>query len=344
MLALRIPSQHAEAARVLIQDARILNKYHRIFNENDITEIPLLERPDPELAGTLETLGGEFIDQRDYEPRDTFRDIHKEILDAIDVPEKIKPKLPKRWEQLGHVLILKIDPELEDWLEEIAVTYAKILDVDTVLQDTGGVQGQFREPVMELIIGDNTETVHLENSIRYCLDAGKLMFSSGNVDERIRMASVCEPGETVVDMFAGIGYFTLPMAVHSEPARIIAHELNPISHKYLKMNAQLNGVAKIVEPVLGDCLEAEEGIADRIVMGYVGTIHEYLPKAMKILKDTGIIHYHETCPDRLMPDRPQERVIAAAMNAGKSVEMMEMQTIKTYSPGVVHVVVDAIIE
>ena len=76
MLALRIPSQHAEAARVLIQDARILDKYHRIFNENDITEIPLLEQPDPELAGSLKALGGEFIYVRDYAPRDTFRDIH----------------------------------------------------------------------------------------------------------------------------------------------------------------------------------------------------------------------------------------------------------------------------
>ena len=343
MMALRIPSEHAEAARVLIQNARILDKHHRIFNENDITEIPLLERPDDELAVSLEALGGEFIDDRDYVPRDTFRDIHKEILDAIDVPEEIKPKLPKRWEQLGHVLVLKIDHELEDWLEEIAITYARVLEVDTVLRDTGGIEGQYREPVMELLIGDNTETIHLENGIKYCLDAARIMFSSGNVDERIRMASMCEPNETVVDMFAGIGYFTLPMAVHSEPARIIAHEINPRSHKYLKMNSQLNGAGKIVEPVLGDCLEAEEGIADRVIMGYVGTTHEYLPKAMKILKETGIIHYHETCPDRLMPDRPQNRVIEAAINAGKSVEMMEMRTIKTYSPGVVHVVVDAMV-
>ena len=246
MLALRIPSQNAEPARALIQNARILDKHHRIFNENEITEIPILERPDDELTVSLQALGGEIIDQREYVWRETFRDIHREILDAIGVPEELKPKLPKRWEQLGHVLVLKIDDELEDWLEQIAITYAMVLKVDTVLRDTGGVQGQFREPVMELLIGDNTETIHLENGIKYCLDAGKIMFSSGNVDERIRMASVCEPNETVVDMFAGIGYFTLPMAVHSEPARIIAHEINPNSHKYLKMNAQLNGVAKTV--------------------------------------------------------------------------------------------------
>ena len=343
MLALRIPSQNAEPARALIQNARILDKHHRIFSENDITEIPLLERPDDELTVSLQALGGEIIDQREYVWRETFKDVHRDILAMIGVPDEIKDKLPKRWEQLGHVLVLKIDDELEDWLEQIAITYALVLGVDTVLRDTGGVHGQYREPVMELLLGDNTETIHLENSIKYCLDAGKIMFSSGNVDERIRMASVCQPGETVVDMFAGIGYFTLPMAVHSQPARIIAHEINPNSHKYLKMNSQLNGVANIVEPVLGDCMDAEENIADRIVMGYVGTTHEYLPKAMKILKDTGIIHYHETCPDRLMPDRPQERVIAAAMMAGKSIEFMEMRTIKTYSPGVVHVVVDAVI-
>ncbi|MBA3044969.1 MAG: class I SAM-dependent methyltransferase family protein [Euryarchaeota archaeon] len=261
----------------------------------------------------------------------------------IDVPEKVKQKLPKRWEQLGHVLVLKIDPELEDWLEEIAVTYAKALDVDTVLRDTGGVVGTFREPVMELLIGENTETVHLENDIKYCLDAARIMFSSGNVDERIRMASVCQPGEMVVDMFAGIGYFTLPMAVHSRPARVIAHEINPRSHRYLKMNANLNNAAKTVEPVLGDCLDAEENVADRVVMGYVGTTHEYLPKAMRILREKGTIHYHETCPEKLLQERPMTRVKEAASDAGKKTEVLGMRKIKSYSPGVWHVVVDVAI-
>ncbi|MFO7618583.1 MAG: class I SAM-dependent methyltransferase family protein, partial [Thermoplasmata archaeon] len=246
MLAVRVPSKSAEEARALVSEAGILDKHHRILNEEGFTEIPILQRPDDNLLVRFERLGASIIDEKEYAWRETFKDVHRDILAMIDIPEDAKQKLPRRWEQLGHVLVLKIDPELENWIEEIATTYAKVLDVDTVLRDTGGVHGQYREPVMDVLLGDNTETVHLENGIKYCLDAEKIMFSSGNVDERIRMASVCQPGETVVDMFAGIGYFTLPMAVHSEPARIIAHEINPVSHRYLKMNIGLNGVAKIV--------------------------------------------------------------------------------------------------
>jgi len=33
------------------------------------------------------------------------------------------------------------------------------------------------------------------------------MFSSGNMDERIRMSMISDKNEVVVDLFAGIGYF-----------------------------------------------------------------------------------------------------------------------------------------
>jgi tRNA wybutosine-synthesizing protein 2 len=238
------------------------------------------------------------------------------------------------------VQVLKISPELEDWKGEIARTYAKILEIDTILRDTGGIKGQYREPVMEFLLGQNAETLHMENQVRFCLDAAKLMFSSGNVDERIRMALVPEPGEVVVDMFTGIGYFTLPMAVHSKPARIISHEINPLAFEYLKKNIELNDVAHVVEPVLGNCLDAEENVANRVVMGYVGTTHEYLPKAMRILRGKGIIHYHETCPEKLMQKRPVARISQAAKEAGKKAEILNTRIVKSYSPGVNHVVVD----
>ncbi len=341
MLALSVPSRNAEAVRLLMTEHGMLDKHHRIFSSGGITEIPALAMPLPPLMDELGKLGAGIIDSRDYEWRETFKDPFRDILADIGIPEALKKKLPKRWEQLGRVLVLKLPKELEPRKGEVARAYAKVLEADTVLRDTGGIRGKYREPVMELLLGRNTETIHVENQVRFSLDAARLMFSSGNVDERIRMASVPKPGEIVVDMFAGIGYFSVPMAVHSKPARIISHELNPLAFEYLKKNIALNNVGDRITPVLGNCLDAEENIADRVVMGYVHTTHEYLPKAMRILRGKGIIHYHETCPNRLLPKRPRERVREAARDAGKEAEILGMVRVKSYAPGVEHVVVDA---
>jgi tRNA wybutosine-synthesizing protein 2 len=154
------------------------------------------------------------------------------------------------------------------------------------------------------------------------------------------MAIVCEPGEIVADMFAGIGYFTLPMAFHSRPKKVMAYEVNPLAHKYLKINIKLNGVGKVVEPFLSDCLAAEESIADRVVMGYVGTTHQYLQKAIRILDGKGIIHYHETCPEKLLPARPLGRLKNVAKKENKKIKILNMKRIKSFAPGIEHVVFD----
>jgi len=155
------------------------------------------------------------------------------------------------------------------------------------------------------------------------------------------MATLDVSGEVIVDMFAGIGYFSLPLSVYGAPAKVLACELNPLAHRYLRENARLNKVEGVLEPRLGDNREAPEGIADRVVMGYVKTTHHFLPKAMRILKpEGGVIHYHETCPVELLPDRPLQRVREAAEAAGRSASLLNFKNIKSYAPGIDHVVLD----
>jgi tRNA wybutosine-synthesizing protein 2 len=75
-------------------------------------------------------------------------------------------------------------------------------------------------------------------------------------------------------------------------------------------------------------------------MGYIGYTHRYLDFAIGALKEEGgIIHYHESVPDKLKFIRPVERIKKAA--EGRQVEVLNKKIIKTYSPGVFHVVVDA---
>jgi tRNA wybutosine-synthesizing protein 2 len=233
---------------------------------------------------------------------------------------------------IGDILVLKKDVENPYRLLEIP-------GVNRVVK-LGHINGLKREPEVEVLIGDGTETIHKENHCLFKMDVAKVMWSKGNTGERKRMANIVRDGEVVVDMFAGIGYFSIPMAVHSKPAKIYSVEINPIAYGYLCENIHLNKVEDIVEPMLGDCRElAPRGVADRVLMGYIGNTHEYLPAAMEVLKDGGVVHYHESVPDKIKFIRPVERIKEAA--GERDVEVLKKRIIKPYSPGVYHVVVDA---
>ena len=94
-------------------------------------------------------------------------------------------------------------------------------------------------------------------------------------------------------------------------------------------------------PILGDCSEeAPKYSADRVLMGYVKTTHHFLNPAIEAVKDGGIIHYHETVPEKLIETRPIERVERVAKEYGRDVELLNIQNIKKYSPGVDHIVLD----
>ena len=122
-------------------------------------------------------------------------------------------RLPDKWEKIGTVVTIKLPDELKQHQEIIGKAYREVLDCTTVLNDRGGISGVYRKPVVEVISGDRiTETIHIENGIRFKMDPQRIMFSSGNMAERRRMATISNSSETVVDLFAGIGYFTLPIA------------------------------------------------------------------------------------------------------------------------------------
>ncbi|MBS3777753.1 MAG: class I SAM-dependent methyltransferase family protein, partial [Candidatus Thermoplasmatota archaeon] len=107
--------------------------------------------------------------------------------------------LPTKWEKVGDVLILTLEKELIPFEEKIAEVYAAVLSCKSVLKDTGGIVGEFREPEVRLIYGDeNTVTVHKENGVKFKLDPAQIMFSSGNMSERKRMSYLDCHGETVV--------------------------------------------------------------------------------------------------------------------------------------------------
>ena len=325
MKAVRVREEETETVRKELILKDVVDKARKLVKRKGFIEIPVT---DPCIGFTL-------IEQEEpefYIPKKTLGSI-------LDIPVNEKKLLPSGWQLLGDVIIITLREELEMRKNDIAKALLSMYPgCRTVLLDRG-IRGQMRQPEREIIAGGKTETIHRENGCQFKLDVMRIMYSQGNLSERKRMSRLGKD-EVVVDMFAGIGYFSIPMAVHSEPEKIMAIEINPVSSGYLRENIKLNRVEKIIEPVEGDCaLVTPRGIADRVIMGYLDA-YIYIEHGIRALVPGGFLHFHEAVPEAV-EDRPVKRMIEAAEKLGRKVEIIEARRIKKYSPGVWHVVVDA---
>lgn len=354
MFALRVKKEFTEEIRKILFKKGLVDKRYVFVKNGDYVEMPLLRGLKKEEIKLFKEQDVRLINKK-LPSKTSSKTPFEVILEKAEKEGIRKFFLPRKWELVGNVLILKIPKglkeekkniveiyakEIESREKRIAEIYAGALKAKTVVKDMG-ISGRCRRPRIKILYGNNTKTVHKENEIRFKLDVSKLMFSSGNIDERIRIAYLSNENETVVDMFAGIGYFSIPMAVYSKPKKIFAYDLNPDAYHYLMENINLNNVQNIVKPVLSDNRNADENVADRVIMGYLKNTKSFLSKALRILKHGGgIIHYHENYPNELLPETPFENVKKIANHQGKNVKLLNFRNVKSYAPGVSHVVLD----
>ncbi len=325
MKAVRVREEEAETVRQKLLSGGALDGSRKLIRKGGFIEIPVTD------------LAIEFNVIEQEEPE--FYIPKKTLCSILNIPENEKKLLPSGWQLLGDIIIITLREELELRKYDIAQALLSMYPgCRTVLLDRG-ISGQMRQPEREIIAGEKTETIHRENGCQFKLDTMRIMYSQGNLAERKRMSRHGK-GEVVVDMFAGIGYFSIPMAVHSKPDKIFAIEINPVSSGYLRENIRLNRVENIIETVEGDCsLVTPRGIADRVIMGYLDA-HQYIEHGIRALVPGGILHFHEAVPEAV-EQRPVERIVEAAGKLGRGAEIIETRRIKKYSPGVWHVVVDA---
>ena len=332
-LAAVVPKSEGDAAIERLRAEGVYDDTRKVREfDDDAIAVPVTDPPQTDVLKVVRQPGARRLRGLD--------DHLRELGWSADEIERA----PSSWAVLGTVVLVDIEdsPRPEEVGEALLALHG---GADTVLA-RGGISGAHREPDVEVVAGSgDTETVHTEHGTRYAMDLAEVMFSPGNKAERARMGEVVDSGERVVDMFAGIGYFTLPMA--RAGADVTAIERNPAAFRYLLENVRLNDVAATVHPYRADCRDvlaredAETDVtADRVVMGYYDA-YEYLDSALGALVPGGTLHVHEATPEPLVFERPVERVRAAATERDRDVEIIDTRRVKTHSEGVVHVVVDA---
>jgi tRNA (guanine37-N1)-methyltransferase len=171
-------------------------------------------------------------------------------------------------------------------------------NVKTILLQASPVAGDLRLRRLTHLAGEiKTSTVHREFGCLFSVDVAKCYFSPRLSHERMRIARLIKPGETVVNMFAGVGCFSIVIAKHAKHAKLFSIDTNPAAVQFMQENSRLNRVYGKVIPLLGDSKELVNSrlqrVADRVLMPLPEKALEYLPYAVSALKASGgWIHYY----------------------------------------------------
>ena len=220
--------------------------------------------------------------------------------------EKLSEALPQ--EQLGKVynsfdIVGDIAIVKHNNLQNAEVVAEQIMTVNrnikTVLTPIGRITGDFRVRPLKLLAGENkTSTSHRESGCIFRVDVEKCYFSPRLSHEHKRIAGLVQAGEVVVNMFAGVGCFSIVIAKTQSQTKTYSIDVNPTAVQYMEENVKINQVSDSVFPILGDAKEVIQtrlqGVADRVLMPLPEKALEYLPYALLALKKKGgWIHYYD---------------------------------------------------
>jgi len=362
-----IPAQDAERLRVILMENQLFDP-ERSIGKDDKVHFPvkLPEGRDMEwFAWLLDDLVDLVLVSEPgsgTQPRERRRTPYQEIRRILET--ELEPQevllLPDKWEMVGDCLILKIDEGLLYSIDRVCSVYQEVLGARFTLVDMEGIQGELRQPEFMTACepsDGNWEVVHTENGVKYMLDPREIMFSSGNGHERSGLVDLInqgrkppridgsDEGEIIVDMFAGIGYFSLPVALGCKMEQVHSIEKNPLSYEYLLKNIELNDVGAKIVPYLGDNREVgPERKADRIIMGYVGGTIDFLDRAVEMISEQGgIIHLHDTVKVEdghvWLTAEAEKRL----NGLGWRIEVLDHRRVKSFAPRIDHLVLDIMV-
>ncbi|MEJ5292389.1 MAG: class I SAM-dependent methyltransferase family protein [Candidatus Methanosuratincola sp.] len=287
-----------EHVRRAIVALGLLDRTRKIISEGGYIYFPVSRDPDPNEIEAISKAGEVCVEPRrlpvfSQSPPKSL----KEFLRGI-VPWDALKSLPKSYDIVGDIIIIeRLLPDVDPYRKEIAEGLLKFhKNIKTVLLKTGKVDGPYRIPLFELLAGeDRRETVHSEYGIRLMIDLSKAYFSPRLGYERNRVASLVRDGETVVDMFAGVGPFSIMIAKRHR-SKVFAIDINPDAVRMMQYNLSINRLKGEVMPICGDASSLSSRLrntADRVIMNLPAQSLEFLDDARLFLKRSGgVVHFY----------------------------------------------------
>jgi tRNA (guanine37-N1)-methyltransferase len=259
----------------------------------------------------------------------------------------------RSYEVVGDIAIIRVPKLLGHGVHDIAEAVMGInKHVKTVLCQVSPVSGDYRLRELSWVAGEKkTETVHKEHGCIFRVDLARCYFSPRLLYERRRIAEGVERDGVVVNMFSGVGCYSIVIAKHSEVRKVYSIDVNPVGIGFQRQNVRLNRVEDIVKPIIGDAgtviRRRLRNVADRVLMALPEKAFEYMDYAMMALRPgSGWVHYYDLVragkdedPIRKVADRVSGKMVDLDLDF----EIPFSRVVRTVGPRRFQVVLDMLV-
>jgi tRNA (guanine37-N1)-methyltransferase len=320
--ALRVPDTLAEDIRRMLLKAGHIHPEAQICRDDGHILIPVTKKPEPDELVVLPGAGKNIS-----------------IIEAEFEPKRKKPSLEEilgftpGFDVIGDITIIDADDPDAARIAKALMEYRKSINV--VLGAVSPVEGEFRTRQWVVLAGEHrTHTMHKEHGCRYNVDLAGAYFSARLGTERKRVADMVKPGQRVVDLFAGVGPFSILIGKSVPGASVVAVDKNPEAVKLLRENIRLNRLDNVTA-VEDDARHAAGNMkhsADHVIMNLPHSAREFLDCGILAAKSEGVVHFYDITHEDDLYGTSWELIQEAALRIGRKVECTGRRIVRSYAP------------
>ncbi len=328
MKCLKVPKSVGEEVRKKLLHRSLLSTVHQIKAEDGHLLLPL----------TDDDVGMDYpIVERDLKE---LKQPPSSLAELIDLPTELLTELPSSYDIIGDIVVVKIPDSLKSYREDIGGSLLKLHKNANVVLEDRGVEGDFRVRNVVHLAGERrTSTVYKEHGAEFVIDLTKAYFSPRLATERMRVVEKVQPNERILDMFAGVGPYSILIARNVDVKKIYAVDINPHAVTLLGENILRNSVEDKIEVIRADARDVKVKV-ERVIMNLPHSAKDFLEHALESLgSDKGYIHYYEVISTEDL-EYLEEGLKDQINKLGFHVKVDDIREVRTYSASKVHVAVD----
>ncbi|XP_041809662.1 tRNA (guanine(37)-N1)-methyltransferase [Chelmon rostratus] len=230
-------------------------------------------------------------------------------LKSEEVLEAVLPQgqdVTSGFSRVGHIAHMNLREHQLPYKNLIGqVIMDKNPGVTCVVNKTNMIDSTYRNFKMEVLAGEENMVAKVkENGVMYEFDFSRVYWNPRLSTEHQRVVQLVKRGDTVFDVFAGVGPFAVPAA--RSGANVLANDLNPESYRWLQHNCKLNKVEKKVRTFNLDGRAFIQGPVKQelpaLLKGKVGVhVVMNLPALALEFLDAfrGLLHQQPSCDENL---------------------------------------------